>query len=140
MWKRLNDFLSLLLTLLTLLFLLDNFVFLTLHPVNVIDLVGLHLVVESTFPVGLTLGIFDLIDGLHLGFNFLDFLLNGVHLSSGLVFLSIGLLEFFPNLLHCFVEDVFLATNHLDLSPNLALLSLKSLGLWVNLLIAFHLG
>ena len=116
-----------------------NFVFLSLHPVDVIDLLKLDFVVISSLPVSFTLFIFLLVERIELLVACLDLILDLVGLSQGLIFLSSSLLHFLPDNLNLPIQFLFLTLESLDIIPNLVLLSLKVLNLWLNLREAFCL-
>ena len=116
-----------------------NFVFLSLHPVDVIDLLELDFVVISALPVGFTFFILLLVERIELLVAGFDLILDLVGLSQGLIFLSSSLLHFLPDNLNLPIQFLFLTLESLDIIPNLVLLSLKILDLWLNLREAFSL-
>ena len=116
-----------------------NFVFLSLHPVDVIDLLKLDFVVISSLPVGFTLFIFLLVERIELLVACLDLILDLVGLSQGLIFLSSSLLHFLSDNLNLPIQFLFLTLESLDIIPNLVLLSLKVLDLRLDLREAFSL-
>ena len=71
--------------------LLNDLVFLALHPLNMLNLLSLHLVVVATLPVSLTLLILGGVEGVELLIDSLDLSLDLSSFLIGLVFLSICL-------------------------------------------------
>lgn len=119
--------------------LLNDLVFLALHPLNMLNLLSLHLVVIATLPVSLTLLIFGGVEGVELLIDSLDLCLDLSSFLISLVFLSICLFKLLSNFFHLFVEGILLSSDLLDGIPMHILLGLQCLDLRLNFLVSLNL-
>ena len=122
-------FLDFLVTLLLLSGTLDDAILLSLHPLDVRDLLTLFLVVVAALPVFLADVVFVRVQLVELLFDLVDLLLQRIQLGVSLLLFSVGLGKVFLDLVHLLVDDLFLASDFLDLGPYSVLLCLKSLHL-----------
>ena len=111
---------------------LQDFVFLTLHPLDVLDFIVLHLEVVAGLPVGFALFVLLRIELLQLQLDGLDLGLDGVKFFLCLALLLVGSLEVLPDEFHLAVEHLLFRLDLLDLSPDLVLLCLEFLDLGFN--------
>ena len=122
-------FLDFLVTLLLLSGTLDDAILLSLHPLDVRDLLTLFLVVVAALPVFLADVVFVRVQLIELLFDLVDLLLQRIQLGVSLLLFSVGLGKVFLDLVHLLVDDLFLASDFLDLGPYSVLLCLESLHL-----------
>lgn len=116
---------------------LEDAVLLPLHPLNVLDLLALHLVVVAGLPVVLALLVLLAVEGSKFLVDGVDLVADLVSLSPSLVLLGVGLLELFSNLLHLVVEDFLFILDLLNLVPNRVFLFFQPNDLLVNFLVSF---
>ena len=130
--KRADECLLLSLAHLSLCLLVHHTVFLPLHPLNVLDLLVLHLEVVATLPVSFAQIVLLLVERVELFLDAGDLLVEAFNLLASLVLLSIGLLELLADGLHLGVQDVLLFPNLLDLAEDLVLFIFELLDLRLN--------
>ena len=135
-----DSFFTLIFSLLLHSLVLKDFVFLSLHPFNVHDLLSLEFVFIAALPVSFALFVLLLVEGIELLITGLNRLLYLISLSKGLIFLSICLFHFLSDCLDLPIQFLFLTFKSLDCIPNLVLLCLELLYLWFDLRVAFSLG
>ena len=123
MWQVFDGLLLLFFTLLLVCLVLDHSVFLALHPVDVLNLVLLHLEIVAGLPVIFTLLILQTVKLSELLFNVGDLIADQVSLRPGLVLLGIRLIEFFTKCVNFLVQFLFLSFDGLDFVPDLVLLT-----------------
>ena len=135
-----DSFLALLFSFLLECLVLKYFVFLSLHPFNVHDLLSLEFEVIAALPIGFTLFVLLRVERIELLITSFDLLLYLVGSSQGLIFLSIRLLHFLSDSLNLTIKLLFLAFETLNSIPNLVLLGLELFDLRFDFREAFSLG
>ena len=135
-----DSFLALLFSFLLECLVLKYFVFLSLHPFDVHDLLSLEFEVIAALPIGFTLFVLLRVERIELLITSFNLLLNLVGCSQGLIFLSIRLLHFLSDSLNLTIKLLFLAFESLNSSPNLVLLALELFDLRFDFREAFSLG
>ena len=94
-----------------------------MHPIDVLNLVLLHLEIVASLPVIFTLLILQTVKRSELFFNSVDLIANLVGLRPGLVLLGVCLIKLFTKCVHFLVQLIFLFFDGLDFVPNLVLLT-----------------
>ena len=132
MRKRADESLLLSLALLSLSPLVQHTVFLPLHPLDVLNLLVLHLEVVATLPVSFAQIVLLLVERVELIFNDVDLLVEAINLLALFILLSFGLLELLADGLHLSVQYFFLLPDLLELAVNLVLGIFELLDLRLN--------
>ena len=137
MRQILNGLFALLFAFILVSLVLDDLIFLALLPIDVLNLVLLHLEIIASLPVFLTLQVLRAVKLSEFFFYGIDQIANLVGLGPRLVLLSISLIKLFTQAIHLFVQFLLLCFNSLDLIPDLVFLTFQSFDLLIDLLVAF---